>query len=91
MFGGKFVCAWTNTKVIVADVLGQLANEELSKYMSEATSGTVSADACNIKSIKLVPVMVRFFHSTKGIKIKLLGVHLAKEESPETCNMSRDK
>jgi hypothetical protein len=69
MFGGKIIYAWTKTKVIVADVLGLLANEEFCRYTPEATSVTVSADACNIKSIKLVPVMVRFFYSAKGIKM----------------------
>jgi hypothetical protein len=70
-----FSCAQTKSEAIAMNVLESLANEGISKDLSEATFVTVSADEFNRKLVKLTPILIRLFYPMKGSKTKFVCVH----------------
>jgi hypothetical protein len=55
---------------IATNIFGPLAIEEMSKDLFEATFVTVRVDASSIKSVKRIPILIRF-SSHKSCKDKI--------------------
>lgn len=57
--------------------------EELKRELSEINYVSVSTDASNHGSIKMMPVVVRYFIPTIGIRVKMLEFSTEKGETSE--------
>lgn len=71
-FEQKFRCARTKSQAIVENVLAPMAMDELKNHLREAHCITLSTDASNHGSIKLFPVLIRYFLPYEGVKVKIL-------------------
>ena len=59
---------------MICSVLAPLSIDELMEDLKEANFVTVSIDTSNMREIKMVPVLVRYFLPLEGVKIKLLDL-----------------
>lgn len=82
-FDSKFTCARTKCEAIVLNVLHP---HVLSKILAEVKNCkfvTVYFDACNQRDIKMMPIMIRYFHVKKGICVKMIQLKNLKGETAE--------
>lgn len=83
-FEQKFRCARTKSQAIVENVLAPMAMDELKNHLNEAHCITLSTDASNHGSIKLFPVLIRYFLPYEGVKVKILEF---REQPGETSDI----
>lgn len=79
----KFHCARTKCEAIVVDVLAPHARDVLKNELSERRFVSVSTDASNHGNIKMMPVVVRYFIPTVGVRVKMLEFKSTKGETSE--------
>ena len=68
----KFTCAKTKTREIIVNVISPYIVDNIVKELRSAKFISVLVDGSNHKSIKLVPILVRYFLPDVGIKNKIL-------------------
>lgn len=84
-FGIKdFHSARTKTEAIVTNVLAPIAEDMLNAELKSCRFVTMTTDASNHGSLKLMPVMVRYFLPTVGVKVKMLEFTSIPNETSET-------
>src|SRR6218665_2499149 len=71
-FEPKFSTARTKTEAIVCNVLAPYAMEELECDLECANFVSIFTDSSNPNSIKMFPVLVRYFKPTSGVHVKIL-------------------
>lgn len=86
-FEKKFRCARTKSQALVVKVLAPMALDELKSQLHETHCITLMTDASNHGSIKLFPVMIRYFLPYEGIKVKILEF---REQPGETSDIIVD-
>lgn len=86
-FEQKFRCARTKSQAIVVNVLAPMATAELKENLREAHCITLLTDASNHGSIKLFPVLIRYFLPYEGVKVKVLEF---REQPGETSDIIVD-
>lgn len=79
----KFHCARTKCEAIVTNVLAPFSTNQVKADLDQANYVCITADASNHGNIKLMPVVVRYFKPTEGVKVKLLEAASIKGESSE--------
>lgn len=77
----KFHCAHTKCEAIVTNVFAPFARDELKKDLLDRQFLTVSTDASNRASVKIMPVLVRYFVPTIGVRVKMLNLSSQKGET----------
>lgn len=82
-FEGKYSCARTKTEAIVCNVLKPDCIDSIKKDLCETSFVTVFCDCSNHGSIKVCPVLVRYFLPEKGVQVKVLDVHEVKGETSD--------
>lgn len=77
----KFHCARTKCQAIIGNVFAPFAIDVLHKELSKRNFVSISTDASNRGNIKMMPVMVRYFIPTVGVRVKLLEFTSEKGET----------
>ena len=72
LFEKKFTCSRTKCESILVNVLSPYAMHEVQSELEDAKYVSVMVDASNHKSLKLVPILVRYFIPTKGVQCKVI-------------------
>ena len=72
LFEPKFSLGKTMCEAIVVRVIAPMCTDELYQELDRINFVTVTIDASNIKVVKLVPTVVRYFLPENGVKVKLL-------------------
>ncbi|CAB3256295.1 unnamed protein product [Arctia plantaginis] len=83
-FEQKFRCARTKSQAIVVNVLSTMATEDLKEHLRKAHCITLLTDASNHGSVKLFPVLIRYFLPCEGVKVKVLEF---REQPGETSDI----
>ena len=81
LFERKFSLEKTKCEAIVVKVIAPMCIEELYQELDQINLITVSSDAYNMKEVKLVPIVVRYFLPESGVKVKLLEFKSAPGET----------
>lgn len=72
-FGTKgFHCARTKTEAVVTNVFAPLAQKMLNDELAKSRYVTVTTDASNHGNTKMIPVFVRYFLPTVGVRVKMI-------------------
>ncbi|CAI6360864.1 unnamed protein product [Macrosiphum euphorbiae] len=79
----KFTCAKTKTRDLIVNILAPFAMENTIEGLKKANYISVLVDASNHKSVKLVPVIVRYFNPKNGIKNDILDFSSLPGETAE--------
>lgn len=79
----KFHCARTKCEMIATNVFAPFARSSLKAELAERHYITVSTDASNRGNVKMMPVVVRYFVPTEGVRVKLLEFGNEKGETSE--------
>ncbi|KAE9531248.1 hypothetical protein AGLY_010454 [Aphis glycines] len=79
----KFTCAKTKTRDLIVNILAPFAMENTIEGLKKANYISVLVDASNHKSVKLVPVIVRYFNPENGIKNDILDFSNLPRETAE--------
>lgn len=79
----KCTCAKTKTRDLIVNILAPCAIENTIEGLKKANYISVLVDAWNHKSVKLVPVIVRYFNPENGIKNNILDFSHPPEERAE--------
>lgn len=82
-FEQKFRCARTKSQAIVVNVLAPMAMDELKEHLHEAHCISLLTDASNHGSIKLFPVLVRYFVPYEGVRVRILEFQKQPGESSD--------
>lgn len=77
----KFTCSHTKCAAIVTNVLAPYALETLKSDLNETRFVSLLTDGSNHGNIKMMPVLVRFFKPTIGLKVKILNFTSQKGET----------
>lgn len=77
----KFHCARTKCQSIISNVFAPYANGVLENELLERNFVSISTDASNRGNIKMMPVVVRYFIPTVGVRVKLLEFTSEKGET----------
>jgi hypothetical protein len=85
-FDNKYACARTKTEAIICNVLAPYSAEQVEKDLTAANFVSIYTDASNHKSIKLFPVLVRYFKPDSGIHVKILEMKELPAETSETVS-----
>lgn len=84
-FGIKdFQSARTKTEAIVTNVLAPIGENMLKEDLKNCRFVTLTTDASNHGNQKMMPVMVRYFLPTVGVRVKMLDFTSIKNETSET-------
>lgn len=84
-FGMKnFHSAKTKTEAIVTNVLAPLGEDMLKEELSNCRFVTLTTDASNHGNTKMMPVIVRYFVPTIGVRVKMLDLSSIKNETSDT-------
>lgn len=75
------------SETIVVNVLALLVTHELKAHLSESKYNALLTDASNHDSIKLCPVLVRYFLPHEGVQVKIVEF---QEQPGETLNILVD-
>lgn len=67
-----FHSARTKSASIVSQAIAPFALDEIKKELNIVNYVTLATDASNSKSVKMMPVLARYFIPTVGVRIKLL-------------------
>lgn len=68
----RFHCGRTKSEAIVTNVFAPYLMDELKKDLNDTHFVTVLTDASNHGNIKMFPVLVRYFHKTEGVKVRVI-------------------
>lgn len=79
----KFTCSRTKCETIVTNVFAPFALTELTHELALARFVTVLTDASNHGNLKMLPVLVRYFLPTTGIRVKILDFSTMPGETSE--------
>jgi hypothetical protein len=79
----NFHCARTKCEAIATNVLAPYAEKKLQNELLDRHYVCLSTDASNHGSIKMMPIIVRYFIPTIGIQVKLLEFDTVKGETSE--------
>lgn len=82
-FEEKYTCARTKTEAIVCNVLKYDCIDSLKRDLSGTRFLTIFSDCSNHGSIKICPILVRYFLPLEGVKVKVLDVHEVKGETSD--------
>lgn len=77
----KFHCARTKCEAIAVNVFAPFSTDEVAADLEKANYVCTSFDASNHGSEKLMPVVVRYFQPTVGVKVKMMEVSSEKGET----------
>lgn len=69
---GNFHSARTKTESIITGIIAPFAQTEVKKELDTVNYVTLATDASNRKSVKMMPVLARYFIPTVGVRIKVL-------------------
>ena len=83
LFEPKFSLGKTKCEAIVVKVIAPMCIEKLHQELDQINFVTVSIDASNVKEVKLVPIVVRYFSPESGVKMKLLEFKSVLGETAE--------
>lgn len=83
----KFTCSQTKCQAIVLNVIAPQVRKMLIEELKTCNFVSVSVDASNHGSIKIFPVLVRYFIPTAGVCVKVLEV---SSEDGETSTIIND-
>lgn len=83
----KFTCSQTKCQAIVLNVIAPQIRKMLIEDLKKCSFVSVSVDASNHGSIKIFPVLVRFFIPTVGVCVKVLEI---SSEDGETSTIIND-
>ena len=72
LFEPKFALRRTKCEAVLTNCFAPIIAAELRQELNKASSISASTDASNRKEIKIVPVVVRYFVSDVGVKVKHL-------------------
>ena len=86
MFEPKFSSAKTECEAIIVNVIAPMCINELHQELDRINFVTVSIDASNMKEVKLVPIMVRYFLPESDVKVKLLEFKSVPGETAEVLS-----
>ena len=67
LFEPTFPLGKTKCEAIVVKVIAPMCIEELHQELDQINVVTVSIDASNMKEVKLVPIVVRYFLPESGV------------------------
>lgn len=70
----KFMCSKTKCQAIVVNVFAPEANRMVKQELSQRRFVSIYTDASNHGSMKIFPVLVRYFNPTAGVFIKILDI-----------------
>lgn len=79
----KFHCARTKCEAITNNVFAPFSKSILKEELAKRHYVCVSTDASNHGNIKMMPVVVRYFIPTEGVRVKLLSFGNEKGETSE--------
>lgn len=79
----KFHCGQTKCRAIAINVFAPYSRNVLKNDLAKSHYITVSTDASNHGNIKMMPVVVRYFVPTVGVKVKMLDFSSEKGETSE--------
>lgn len=79
----KFHCARTKCEALATNVFGPFARSTLKSELAERRYVTVTTDASNRGNTKMMPLVVRYFIPTEGVRVKLLEFGNEKGETSE--------
>lgn len=81
MFKTKFGCARTKTEAIVNNILAPWCRNVLKEELENIYFISVSIDTSNHKSIKIFPILIRYFSPETGVHMKVLEISSVKCET----------
>lgn len=79
----KFHCARTKCEAIATNVFAPFSTNEIKSDLENSHYVCLAVDASNHGSVKMMPVVVRFFKPLVGVKVKLLEMSSEKGETSE--------
>lgn len=79
----KFHCARTKCEAIVINVFAPYLMDELKKDLEHAHFIIIMTDASNHGNIKMFPVLIRYFHQTEGVKVRIIEFSSEKGSTSE--------
>ncbi|CAL8068026.1 unnamed protein product [Orchesella dallaii] len=79
----KISCAKTKCEKIVTKVLSVAAIDLVREEVANINYVNAAVDCSNHKSVKLMPVMIRYFTVNEGVKIRLIDIHSLKGETAD--------
>lgn len=79
-----FHCARTKAEAIVNNVFYPLAEKMLKEELLNCRYVTLTTDASNHGNTKMMPVIVRYFSPTVGVRVKMIEFSTEKNETSET-------
>lgn len=77
----KFSCSQNKCRAIVTNVLAPHVKGLLEGDLKECNFATIYTDASNHGSIKLFPVLIRYFIPTEGVRVKILDITAEQGET----------
>lgn len=79
----KFRCSRTKCESIVTNVFGPAVEQMMKEELAQCHYVTLLTDASNHGSVKMFPVMVRYFLPTVGVKVRILELTSENGETGE--------
>lgn len=79
----KFSCSQKKCQAIITNVFAPHVKKMLERDLEECNFVTVYTDASNHGSVKMFPVMVRYFLPTEGVRVKMLNFTAEEGETSE--------
>jgi hypothetical protein len=79
----KFSCGPEKCEAIVANVLAPFVMQKILEELETVKYISVMVDTSNHESLKLVPVLVRYFIPRKGVQTKEIEFHNLKFETAD--------
>ena len=73
LFEPKF-SLWKIKCEAIVNVIAPMCTDELHQELDRINFVTVTTDASNMKEVKLVPIVVRYFLPKSGVKDKAFGI-----------------
>lgn len=77
----KFHCARTKCEAIATNVFAPFARNTLKDELAKRRYVSLSTDASNHGNVKMMPLVVRYFVPTEGVRVKLLEFGNEKGET----------
>lgn len=77
----KFYCARTKSHAITKNVFAPFVVGEIKKELHATNYITITTDASNRGSVKLFPILARYFIPTVGVQVKILELSSEKGET----------
>lgn len=74
VFDKKFCCGKTKCEAIAKNVIAPYSLDTLQTELNDVPFICISTDASNHKDLKIFPMLVRYFHPTTGINVKILDL-----------------